>query len=52
MEKTITKFGDTEIKKQKFCQHKRPILIANIDVNKIVVSNKNEFKYFIDYEKR
>ena len=52
MEKTITRFGDTEIKKQKFYQHKIPILIANIDVNKIVVSNKSDFKYFIDYEKR
>ena len=27
MEKTIMKFGDIEIKKQKFHQHKRPISI-------------------------
>ena len=27
MEKTIKKFGDNEIKKQKFHQHKRPILM-------------------------
>ena len=52
MEKTITKFGNIEIKKQKFHQYKRPTLIKNIDINKIVVSNevsfdKKGFKYFI-----
>ena len=31
-------------------QHKRPISIYNIDVNKVVVSNKNDFKYFIGYK--
>ena len=40
MEKTITKFGDIEIEKQKFHEYKKPISIKNIDVNKIVVSNK------------
>ena len=39
-------------KKKKFHQHKRPISIKNIDINKIVVSNKvffgkKGFKYFI-----
>ena len=34
MEKSI-KFGDIEIKNQKFPQHKEPILIKNIDINKI-----------------
>ena len=43
MEKTVIRFGDTEIEKQKFHQHKRPISIENIDVNKIVVSNKVSF---------
>ena len=43
MEKTILNFGDIEIKKQKFDQHKRPISIENIDINKIVVSNKVSF---------
>ena len=52
MDKKIIKFDDTEIEKYKFKQYKRPILIDNIDVNKIVVSNKisfgkNGFKYFI-----
>ena len=50
--KTVAKFGDIEIKKQKFQQYKRPILTTNIDINKVVVSNKisfckNNFKYFI-----
>ena len=49
------KFGDIEIKKQKFHQHKRPISIKNIDVNEKVVSNKvsfgkKGFKYFIAYK--
>ena len=55
MEKTITKFGDIEIKKQKFHQNKRPISIQNTDINKIVVSNKisfvkKGFRYFIGYK--
>ena len=36
----IIKFGDVEIQKQKFHQHKEPISIKNIDINKVVVSNK------------
>ena len=43
MEKTIIKFGDIEIEKQKFYQHKRPISIKVIDINKRVVSNKASF---------
>ena len=55
IEKTITKFGDIEIKKQIFHQHKSPISIKDIDTNKIVVSNKfsfgkKGFKYFIGYK--
>ena len=34
MDKTIIKFGDTEIEKQKLHQHKTPILINNIDINR------------------
>ena len=54
MEKNI-KFGDIEIQKQKYRQHKGPISIKNIDNNKIVVSNKVSFgkkglKYFIGYK--
>ena len=43
MEKTIIKFGDIEIEKQKFHQYKRHISINNIDINKMVVSNKVSF---------
>ena len=40
------------MKKQKFHQHKSPISINNININKILVSNrvffgKNDFKYFV-----
>ena len=38
-EKSI-KFGDIKIEKQKFHQYKRPISITNIDINKIIISNK------------
>ena len=55
MEKTIIKFDDIKIPKQKFHQHKRPISIKNVDSDKIVVSNKvpfgkKGFKYFIGYK--
>ena len=49
----IMKFGKNEIQEQKFHQYKEPISIKNIDINKIVVSNKifcskKRYKYFID----
>ena len=55
MQKTVKKFGDTEIEKQRCYQHKRPISIKNLDINKIVVSNKapfakKSFIYFIGYK--
>ena len=55
MEKTIIKFDDNEMKKQKFHQHQIPVPINIIDINKIVVSNmvsfwKKGFKYFIGYK--
>ena len=55
MDKKNIKFGDTEIEKYKFHQHKAPISINKIDFNKIVVSNKvsfskKDFKYFIGYK--
>ena len=51
----MIKFGDIEIKKQKFHQHKIPISIKNIDISKTVVSNKvsfdkKRFRYFIGYK--
>ena len=53
MGKRAIKFGDNEIEKSKFHQYKRYISINNIDINKIVVSNKisfrkKGFKYFLD----
>ena len=54
MEKTIIKFDDTKIPKQKFHQHKRPISLKNVSIDKITVSNKVSFhkigfKYFTGY---
>ena len=54
-EKTFVKIGDIEIKKRKFHQHKRPISIKNININKIVVCNKVLFhkiwfRYFNGYK--
>ena len=54
MEKVIN-FGDIKIQKQKFRQHKETISMKNIDIKKIVVSNKvsfvqKRFKYFIAYK--
>ena len=51
----VIKFGDIEIQKRKFHQHKEPISIKNIYINKIVVSNniyygKKVFKYVIHYK--
>ena len=39
MGKTIIKFDDTEIKKDKFHKYKRPISIKNADISKTVVSH-------------
>ena len=55
MDNKILKFDDTEIQEYEFYQYKSPISIKNIDINKIVVSNKfpfdeKNFKYFIGYK--
>ena len=39
----IIKFLDIEIQEQRFYEHERPILIKNININEIVVSNKVSF---------
>ena len=49
------KFGDIEIQTHKFHQHKKSILINNIDIYEIVVSNKASlskkgFKILIGYK--
>ena len=40
MEKAFIKFDDFKVLKQTFHQHKRPISIKKIDLEKIVASNK------------
>ena len=52
MNKKIIKFDSTEITKYKFHQNKSPISINDIDINKIVLSNKlpfgkQDFRFFI-----
>ena len=52
MDQKIIKFDDTEIEEQEFQQYESFISINDIDINKIVVSNKfpfgrQDFKYFI-----
>ena len=52
MDKKNTKFDDTGTEEYEFQQCKSPILRSDIDINKIVVSNKflfgkQDFKYFI-----
>ena len=49
------KFDDTAIEEYKFNQNKNPILKNDVDINKIVVSNKlalskQDFECFIGYE--
>ena len=51
MDKKVIMFDDTETEKCEFCQHKSLILLSNIDINKIIASNKVSFgkkdrKYF------
>ena len=53
MDKKSIKFDDTE--EYKFHQHKSLISVNNIDIIKIIVSNKlpfgkQDFKYFIGYK--
>ena len=40
MNQKIIKFDVTEIEEYEFYQYKNPVFISDIDVNKIVVSNK------------
>ena len=60
--KSLNKFGetnkklrDTETEKHKFHQHRSPILIGNVNINKAIVFSKvsfgkKGFKYFIGYK--
>ena len=56
MFKKNIKYDDTEIEEYEFHQYKNPISINDIDINKIVVSNKfpsgkQDFKYMEILEK-
>ena len=51
----IIEFSDIEIEKQNFHQHKSPILIENIVIDKMIESNKvsfgkKSFKNFIGHK--
>ena len=55
MDKKNIKHDYNEIEEYKFQQHKSSNLINDIDINKIVVSNKfpfgkQDFEYFITYK--
>ena len=55
MYQKVIKFDDTVIKKYNFHQNKKPILIDDIDINKIVVPNKyffgkQDFEYLVGYK--
>ena len=54
MGKKIITFGDTEIEKHKRHRYKSPILLEDVDIKNVLVSNKiysdeKSYKYFIDY---
>ena len=43
MGKKILTFGDIEIKKKKNYRHKNPIILKDVDIEKVVASNKISF---------
>ena len=54
MGQEILMFSDIEIENSKFYRHKAPILLKDVDIEKVLVSNKISFgeknyKYFISY---
>ena len=54
MGKEILTFGDTEIEKNKFYCYRSPIFLKDVDIEKVLVSNKifvgeKNYKYFIGY---
>ena len=54
MGKEILTFGDIEIEKNNFYSHKSPAFLTDIDIKKILVSNKissngDNIKYFIGH---
>ena len=54
MDKEVLTFGDIETEINNFYQHKSPILLKEVDIEKILVSNKissseKNYNYFIGY---
>ena len=54
MDKEILTFGDIEIEKNKFYCNNTLIFLKDVDIEKMLVSNKISFgeksyKYFLDY---
>ena len=54
MGKAILTFGDIETENNKFYCHKTPIFLKDVDIEKVLVSNKISFgeknyQYFIGY---
>ena len=43
MGKEILTFGNTEIEKNKFYHHKSPVPLRDVDIEKVLVSNKIYF---------
>ena len=43
MNKEILKSGNIEIEKNKFYRHKTPIIFEDLDIEKVLVSNKISF---------
>ena len=46
--------GDTEIEKNKFYRNKTPVFLKDLDIEKVLLSNKiffgkKNYKFFIDY---
>ena len=55
MSKEFLKFADVEIKKRKFPSSKGPIDVGDVNIDKIVISNKfsctkRGSKYFVGYK--
>ena len=54
MSKEILTFGNIEIEKNKFYNHKTPTFLGDVDIEEVLVSNnisfgKRNYKYFIGY---
>ena len=43
MSKEILTFGEIAIEKNKFYRHKSPVLVREVDIEKVLVSNKISF---------